>query len=152
MRMFSTAISAGGRVPQQHTCDGAGVSPPLQWADVPDGVQSFALLCDDPDAPSGVFTHWVLFNLSSGSRELPEGVPADAVLSIGARQGTNSFGEVGYGAACPPPGDREHRYIFTLYALDSDLTLAPGARKDQLLDAMRDHVLAEAQLVGKYSR
>jgi len=100
----------------------------------------------------GTFTHWVLFNVSSGSRELGEGVPADVVLPIGARQGTNSFGDVGYGGACPPPGDREHRYVFRLYALDSDLALEPGARKEQVLDAMQDHVLAEAQLTGKYKR
>jgi len=150
MRLSSAAFVEGGMLPPQFTCDGAGVSPPLSWDDVPDGTQGFALLCEDPDAPSGLFTHWLLYNLSAGSRELAEDIPKDAVLSIGARQGTNSFGDVGYGGACPPRGDRAHRYIFKLHALDTDLALAPGARREQLLDALRDHVLAEAQLTGTY--
>lgn len=152
MRLTSATFEEGGMLSLHYTCDGAGISPPLGWGDVPDGTQSFALLCEDPDAPSGVFIHWVLFNLPAGTRELGEGLPQQDVLSIGARQGTNSFGDVGYGGACPPPGDREHRYVFKLYALDSNLSLGPGARKEQLLDAMKDHVLAEAQLTGKYKR
>ena len=152
MRLSSAAFDEGGMLPPRFTCDGDGVSPPLAWVDVPDGTQGFALLCEDPDAPSGTFTHWLLYNLSAGSRELAEGVPKDAVLPTGARQGTNSFGDLGYGGACPPRADREHRYIFKLYALDTDLALAPGARREQLLHALRDHVLAEAQLIGKYKR
>jgi Raf kinase inhibitor-like YbhB/YbcL family protein len=152
MRLWSAAFDEGGTLPPRFTCDGDGVSPPLAWEDVPDGTLGFALLCEDPDAPSGLFTHWVLYNLPAGARELAEGVPKDAVLSIGARQGTNSFGAIGYGGACPPRGDREHRYIFKLYALDTSLGLEPGARREQLLDAVRDHVLAEAQVTGKYKR
>ncbi len=152
MKLSSTAFDEGGILPPRFTCDGEGVSPPLEWEDVPDGTQAFALICEDPDAPSGVFTHWLLYNVPAGSRELNEGLPHDAVLSIGARQGTNSFGKLGYGAACPPPGDNEHRYSFKLYALDASLSADPGARKDHLLDAMRNHVLAEAQLVAKYKR
>ena len=152
MKLSSAAFDEGGMLPPRFTCDGNGVSPPLAWADMPDGTAGFALLCEDPDAPSGTFTHWLLYNLSAGNRELAEGVPKDAVLPIGARQGTNSFGNLGYGGACPPRGDREHRYIFKLYALETDLALAPGARREQLLDAIRDRVLAEAQLTGKYKR
>ena len=152
MKLTSEGFKGDGILPSRFTCDGAGVSPPLQWQDVPDGTQAFALICEDPDAPRGVFTHWVLFNLRSGERELGEGVPKDAVLSTGARQGTNSFSNVGYGGVCPPPGDDEHRYFFKLFALDTELDLAPGARKDQLLDAMADHILAEAQLMGTYKR
>jgi Raf kinase inhibitor-like YbhB/YbcL family protein len=152
MRLSSTAFDEGGMLPPRFTCDGAGISPPLEWTDVPDGTQHFALICEDPDAPSGMFTHWLLYNLPARSRELEEGLPKDAVVSIGARQGTNSFGDVGYGGACPPPGDREHRYFFKLYALDTDLAVQPSASKEQLLDAMRDHVLAEAQLLAKYKR
>jgi len=152
MRLSSTAFDEGGMLPPRFTCDGPGVSPPLEWADVPDGTQGFALICEDPDAPSGVFTHWLIYDLSAGSRELDEGVAKDAVLAMGARQGTNSFGNVGYGGACPPPGDREHRYVFKLYALDTDLAVQPSARKDHLLAAMQNHVLAEAQLVAKYKR
>ena len=152
MKVSSTAFDEGGILPPRFTCDGKGVSPPLAWNDVPNGTQSFALICEDPDAPSGIFNHWLLYNLSAGSRELGEGMPNDEVLSIGARQGTNSFGDVGYGGACPPRGDREHRYVFKLYALDADLALEPGARREGLLDAIRDHVLAQTQLTGKYKR
>lgn len=152
MRLTSEGFKEGGMLPPRFTCDGAGVSPPLDWEDVPDGTQAFALICEDPDAPNGVFTHWVLFNLPPRNRELVEGVPKDAVLSIGARQGINSFGNMGYGGACPPPSDREHRYFFKLYALDADLALKPGAKKEELLDAMADHILAEAQLIGRYKR
>lgn len=152
MRLSSAAFAEGGMLPPRFTCDGDGVSPPLAWEDVPDGALGFALLCEDPDAPGGLFTHWVLYNLSAGFRELAEDVPKDAVLSSGARQGTNSFGDVGYGGACPPRGHGEHRYIFKLYALDNDLALSPGARREQLLDAIRGHILAEAQVTGKYKR
>jgi len=152
MRLSSTAFDEGGMLPPRFTCDGQGVSPPLNWKEVPDGTQGFALICEDPNAPSGVFTHWLLYNLTSGSRELGEGIPKDEVLSIGARQGTNSFGDVGYGGACPPQGDGEHRYIFKLHALDTDLAVEPGASREELLTAMRDHVLADTQLTGKYKR
>src|SRR5215212_10358059 len=152
MRLWSAAFDEGGTLPPRFTSHGDGVSPPLAWEDVPDGTLGFALLCEDPDAPSGLFTHWILYNLPSGSRELAEDIPKDAVLSPGARQGTNSFGEVGYGGACPPRGHGEHRYIFKLYALDADSALEPGARREQLLDALRNHVLAEAHLTGKYKR
>jgi Raf kinase inhibitor-like YbhB/YbcL family protein len=152
MKLSSTAFAEGAMLPPRFTCDGNGVSPPLEWKDIPDGTQAFALICEDPDAPTGVFTHWLLYNLPAGTRELGEGIPGDEVLSIGARQGRNSFGDVGYGGACPPKGDREHRYIFKLHALDTDLAVEPGASRDQLLTTMRDHVLADAQLMGKYKR
>jgi hypothetical protein len=149
MKLWSTAFDEGAMLPPHFTCDGDGVSPPLEWDDVPDGTQSFALICEDPDAPRGLFIHWLLYNLSAGSRELEEDIPGDEVLSNGARQGTNSFGDIGYGGACPPKGDREHRYIFKLHALDTDLAVGPGASREELLTAMRNHVLADTQLVGK---
>jgi len=152
MKVSSTAFEEGGMLPPRFTCDGEGISPPLEWAEVPDGTQSFALICEDPDAPGGNFTHWFLYNLSAGSRNLEEAAPNDEVLSIGARQGGNSFGDVGYGGACPPQGDGEHRYVFKLYALDADLALEPGAKKEQLLETIRNHVLAETQLTGRYKR
>jgi hypothetical protein len=152
MKLWSTAFDEGAMLPPHFTCDGDGVSPPLEWDDVPDGTQSFALVCEDPDAPRGLFIHWLLYNLSAGSRELEEDIPGDEVLSNGARQGTNSFGDIGYGGACPPKGDREHRYIFKLHALDTDLAVGPGASREELLTAMRNHVLADTQLVGKYKR
>ena len=106
---------------------------------------------DDPDAPGGVFTHWVIFNISSDSRELPEAVPTQAQLPSGALQGKNDFGRIGYGGPCPPSG-RPHRYLFTLYALDQPLGLKAGASKKQVLDDMRGHILAQGQLTGTYQR
>jgi Raf kinase inhibitor-like YbhB/YbcL family protein len=115
------------------------------------GTQTFALICEDPDAPRGTFTHWILFNLPAQSRELSEGVPREATLPNGARQGTADFGKVGYGGPAPPPG-KPHRYFFKLYALDRQLDLKPGATKAQVLAAMTGHILAEGQIMGKYAR
>lgn len=150
IRLTSTAFAEGGIIPRKYTCDGADVSPPLAWDNVPDGTKSFALICDDPDAPMGTWVHWVLFNLPADVRSLPEAVPPDKELSNGARQGTNDFRKIGYGGPCPPRGT--HRYYFKLYALDTTLDLPAGSSKAQLLKAMEGHVLAEGQLMGKYGR
>jgi Raf kinase inhibitor-like YbhB/YbcL family protein len=107
---------------------------------------------DDPDAPRGTFTHWVLFNLPADTKGLPENVPQQEKLDNGAQQGTNDFRKIGYGGACPPPGDEAHRYFFKFYALDTELTLNAGATKEQLLKAMEGHILTEGQLMGKYKR
>jgi Raf kinase inhibitor-like YbhB/YbcL family protein len=148
--LTSSAFDEGGAIPKKYTCDGADVSPPLSWAAPPGGTQSFALVSDDPDAPVGTWVHWVIFNLPAGLDGLPEGVPADAEPSLGGRQGKNDFGRLGYGGPCPPRGT--HRYYFKLYALDATLGLPAGATKAGLLEAMAGHVLAEAQLMGRYSR
>lgn len=150
IRVTSTAFTDGGTIPQKYTCDGADVSPPLAWDNVPEGTKSFALICDDPDAPMGTWVHWVLFNLPADTHNLPEAVPPDKELSNGARQGTNDFRKIGYGGPCPPSGT--HRYYFKLYALDTLLDLPAGVSKAQLLKAMEGHVLAEGQLMGRYSR
>lgn len=150
IRLTSTAFTEGGTIPKKYTCDGADVSPPLEWDNVPEGTKSFALICDDPDAPMGTWVHWVLFNLPADARSLPEAVPPDKELPSGARQGTNDFRKIGYGGPCPPGGT--HRYYFKLYALDTTLDLPAGCTKAQLLRAMEGHVLAEGQLMGKYSR
>jgi len=121
------------------------------WREPPASTRSFTLIMDDPDAPIGVFTHWVLFNLPADSRELPEAVPAQSQLSNGAFQGKNDFGKIGYGGPCPPPGS-PHRYRFTLYALEQPLDLKPGASKKQVLQAMQGHILAQGQLTGLYQR
>jgi len=149
--LSSTAFKEGDRIPVKYTCDGQDVSPLLEWGQPPPGTRAFALIVDDPDAPGGVFTHWVIFNIPSDSRQLPEAIPAQAQLPDGALQGKNDFGRIGYGGPCPPPG-RPHRYQFTLYALDQPLDLKAGVSKKQLLSAMQGHILAQGQLSGTYQR
>ena len=151
LTVSSSAFKEGDRIPAKYTCQGQDVSPPLAWGEPPAGTQSFALIVDDPDAPGGVFTHWVLFNIPPDSRNLPEAVPTQAELASGALQGKTDFGRTGYSGPCPPPG-RPHRYQFTLYALDQPLGLEGGASKKQLLSAMEGHILAQGQLTGTYQR
>ena len=151
MDLKSPAFQNGAEIPQKHTCDGADLSPPLRWENAPSNAQSFALIADDPDAPVGTWLHWVIYDLPAGSKELPEGTAASETLSGGAKQGVNDFRRVGYGGPCPPPGPA-HRYFFKLYALDAETRLKPRATKQQLLDAMKGHMLAEAQLIGRYKR
>jgi hypothetical protein len=148
---LSSVFQEGERIPAKYTCEGEDISPPLTWGEVPAGTKSFALIVDDPDAPGGVFTHWVLFNLPATSRELPEAVPTQPQLPNGALQGKNDFGKIGYGGPCPPPGS-PHRYRFNLYALDQPLELKAGATKKQVLEAIQGHILAQAQLTGIYQR
>lgn len=151
LSVSSPAFQEGDRIPSKYTCQGQDISPALAWSEPPAGTQSFALVMDDPDAPGGVFTHWVIFNISSDSRELSEAVLAQAELPTGALQGKSDFGRIGYGGPCPPPG-RPHRYRFTLYALGQALGLKAGASKKQVLDAMQGHILAQGQLTGTYQR
>jgi len=151
IELSSSAFEEGESIPRKYTGDGTDVSPPLTWSEPPAGTQSLALVCDDPDAPRGTWVHWVLFNLPSDLRELPEHVPPDAVLKNQARQGRNDFGKIGYGGPAPPRG-KPHRYFFKLYALDVVLPLTAGASRSQLLGAMEGHILAEGQLMGKYQR
>jgi Raf kinase inhibitor-like YbhB/YbcL family protein len=150
IKITSSAFEEGGMIPAKYTCDGEDISPPLKWDTVPDGTKSIALISDDPDAPMGTWVHWVLFNLPADAKELAENIPPDRTLPNGAKQGTSDFGKVGYGGPCPPSGT--HRYFFKIYALDTQLDLAAGARKRDLLRAMEGHILAEGQLIGKYKR
>lgn len=150
IKLTSTAFQEGGMIPKQYTGDGADVSPPLAWSSVPEGTRSFALICDDPDAPMGTWDHWVLYNLPADIRELPENVPAKETLENGAKQGINGSGRIGYQGPAPPSGT--HRYFFKLYALDTQLDLTSRVTKKQLLKAMEGHILAEGQLMGRYKR
>jgi Raf kinase inhibitor-like YbhB/YbcL family protein len=150
IKITSSAFEEGGLIPAKYTCDGADVSPPLQWDAVPEGTKSVALICDDPDAPMGTWVHWVLFNLPSDAKELAENIPAEETLPNGAKQGVNDFGRIGYGGPCPPGGT--HRYFFKIYALDTEVGLEAGADKRQLLKAMEGHILEQGQLVGKYKK
>lgn len=148
--LTSPAFATGGTIPRKYTCDGEDASPPLAWSGAPDGTRSLTLIMDDPDAPGGTWVHWVLFGLRADVPVLPEGVPTTPTLEGGLRQGKNSWGRVGYGGPCPPRG--VHRYFFKLHALDTALDLAPGATKEQALAAIRGHILAEAELMGRYGR
>ena len=145
--------SFSGTIPDRFaSCDGqTGNSPALAWSAPPASTRSFALLVTDPDAPMGPFTHWTLWNVPPQTRSLPGSVPAEPQLPSGARQGRNDFGHIGYGGPCPP-GHAAHRYVFELYAVDTKLTLSPGASKKNLLDALRGHVLAAGRLIGRYAR
>jgi Raf kinase inhibitor-like YbhB/YbcL family protein len=149
--LSSTAFREGEGIPAKYTCEGQDISPPLEWGELPPGTRAFALIMDDPDAPMGVFTHWVIFNIASDSHQLVEAIPTQDQLPGGALQGKNDFGRTGYGGPCPPPG-RPHRYQFTLYAMDHPLDLKAGVSKEQLLSAMQGHVLAQGQLTGTYQR
>ncbi len=149
-RLTSSAFQQGDPIPTIHSCDGEDTSPRLTWTNPPAGVQSFALIFDDPDAPGGTWVHWVLFNLPAETRSLPADVPPDPELASGGVHGSNSWNSIGYGGPCPPGG--EHRYFFKLYALDSVLDVEVSATKEQLLEAMEDHIVAEAELMGTYSR
>ncbi len=151
LALSSPTFKDGGKIPTRYTGDGQDVSPALTWGEPPAGTQSLALIMDDPDAPLGVFTHWVIFNIPSDSRQLAEAIPAQAQLPGGALQGKNDFGKTGYGGPYPPPG-RPHRYQFTLYALDKLLGLNTDASKKQILDAMPGHTLARGKLTGTYPR
>jgi Raf kinase inhibitor-like YbhB/YbcL family protein len=151
IELKSTAFAEGADIPPLYTDDGKDISPSLQWAEPPPQTKSFALICDDPDAPRGTWVHWVLFNLPADQRRLEEAMPAKETLTGGAKQGKNDFGKIGYGGPAPPAG-KPHRYFFKLYVLDTMLDLAPGATKEQVLAAMKGHILAEGQLMGRFQR
>ena len=150
MEIKSSAFENNKMIPKQYTCDGKNISPQLLWSDVPEGTKSIALISDDPDAPMGTWVHWVIYNIPGDVNELAENISPDKTLSNGAKQGTNDFKKIGYGGPCPPSGT--HRYFFKLYALDTKLNLDSGATKKQLLQAMEGHILAQAELMGKYKR
>jgi hypothetical protein len=150
IEVTSTAFEEGGMIPRKHTCDGEDISPALAWTGIPEGTKSIALICDDPDAPMGTWVHWVLFNLPPDTRGLPENVPSDSTLKRGGQHGRNDFRKTGYGGPCPPGGT--HRYYFKVYALETMVGLTPGATKKDLEKAMEGHILAEGQLMGKYTR
>lgn len=151
LTLASPAFKEGETIPKEFSCEGSDKSPHLQWSDVPEGTQSFALIMDDPDAPVGTWDHWVLFDIPANKMELPAEIASDAEFGDGSRSGLNSWKKTGYGGPCPPPGG-PHRYFFKLYALDKKLELPAGSTKSQVEAAMKGHILTEATLMGKYSR
>jgi Raf kinase inhibitor-like YbhB/YbcL family protein len=150
MIIKSPVFTEGAKIPTKYTCDGPDVSPPLRWSGQPDETMSFAIVCDDPDAPVGTWVHWVYYDIPATFTELPEKIAQSKNPGIGGAQGVNDFKRLGYGGPCPPEGT--HRYYFKLYALDREMGLAPGATKKQLLAAMQGRILAEAQIMGRYGR
>jgi hypothetical protein len=144
MKITSSAFQQGGNIPSKFSCDGPNTNPPLQISDVPSGAKTLVLIVDDPDAPSGLFSHWVVWNISPQISTIAEGSAPKGV------HGTNDFGKSGYGGPCPPSGT--HRYYFKIFALDRDLDLPSGAKRSQLDAAMKGHVVAQGELVGRYSR
>jgi Raf kinase inhibitor-like YbhB/YbcL family protein len=149
--IVSAAFKEGAFIPARFSCQGDNISPALQWRNPPAGTRSFALIVDDPDAPAGTWTHWVVFNLPAQIRVMDEDAPKQDELPDGGLQGLTSFGRVGYGGPCPPPGEA-HRYFFTLYALDAMLNLQSGASRPTVLAAIKGHILAEAKLMGRFKR
>ena len=149
MKLESSAIRPGQPIPAIHTCDGEDISPDLAWREIPEDTRSFALIMDDPDAPRGIWVHWVLFNLPADAVELAPGVPKVPELPSGARQGLNDSGDIGYSGPCPPPGP-PHRYYFHLYALDAEPAAPGGITRRELLDLIDTHIIEQARLVGTY--
>ena len=147
IELTSSAFQAGEPIPRTYTCSGDGTSPPLAWADVPDGTKSLALLVDDPDAPGGTFTHWAVYGIPPATRRFAPGKPPP-----GAQQGENSFGDARYGGPCPPKGDQAHRYVFTLYALRAPLNLEAGAKPDDVRAAITKQAIARGELIGTFKR
>jgi Raf kinase inhibitor-like YbhB/YbcL family protein len=145
LQVSSPAFSNGSEIPRKYTCDGQNAAPPIDWSGVPERARSMAVICDDPDAPSGTFTHWVLYDIPASSRGLPEHPKTGT-------SGVNSFGKIGFGGPCPPKSDHAHHYHFHVYALDIDSIGREGLSKEDALNAMRGHILAEGEVVGTYKR
>jgi Raf kinase inhibitor-like YbhB/YbcL family protein len=151
IQLASAAFAYGRPIPVKYTGDGPDISPPLAWTNAPAGTKSFTLIADDPDAPAGTWTHWVIYDLPPGTAALAEDTPKLDFLPNGAKQGLNDFKRTGYNGPAPPPG-KPHRYFFKLYALDAVLDLKSGATTADLLKAMAGHVLGEGRLMGTFQR
>lgn len=148
-KLMSSAFPEGGTIPKLHTCDGADLSPALEWSGSPANAKSFALIMDDPDAPAGTWNHWLLWDIPASTHSLAQGFKPGQT----GESGTNDFGKPGYGGPCPPKGHGPHRYFFKLYALDTEsLDLRAGAKRADLDRALRNHTVAEAQYMGRYER
>ena len=149
LKLTSTAFEDGKPIPYLYTCEGDDMSPPLQWSGAPVTTRTYAMVCEDPDAPRGTWIHWVLYNISGDAVELTKAVPTLPQLPSGARHGRNTAGDMAYAGPCPPPG-KPHRYFFRLYALDISLNLPPGATKAELEQAMAQHIVAQGTFMGTY--
>jgi Raf kinase inhibitor-like YbhB/YbcL family protein len=147
----SEAFKENGTIPDEYTCEGENISPPLSWQGLPAGTRSIALITDDPDAPGRTFVHWVIYNIPGSTQKLAKGIPRKEKLADGSLQGMTDFGKAGYGGPCPPPG-KPHRYFFKIYAIDKILDLPSNASKGEVEAAMKGHIIAKGELIGKYAR
>ena len=148
-KLMTGAFAEGATIPRLHTCEGADISPALEWSGEPGETRSFALIMDDPDAPRGTWNHWLLYDIPASVHSLAQGVQADAA----GMSGTNDFGKPGYGGPCPPPGHGPHRYFFRLYAVGApSLGLKRGAKRAEIDKALHGKIIAEAQCMGRYER
>lgn len=149
--LTSSALPPGGEIQKQYTCDGSDISPPLSWSNVPKGTQSYALVIEDPDAPTGTFRHWAAYNIPTTTTNLPAGFRAGA--SAPFAQAKNDFGKIGYSGPCPPPGGGRHRYVFTLMALSvPSLAVAPSPDAEAVISAALPYMVGRADLVSGYQR
>jgi Raf kinase inhibitor-like YbhB/YbcL family protein len=151
LELFSPAFQPNSMIPSQYTCDGSDISPPLQWKNIPAGTKSFALIMDDPDAPVGLWVHWVLYNIPVEVTSLPENLPKTETIKVNQytlTQGKNSWPKIGYGGPCPP--DREHRYFFKLYALKEKTNFPVGLTAKQLEEKIQPLIIEKAELMGRY--
>ncbi len=149
MELHSNSFKAGAKIPSKFTCEGDDTSPHLSWFDAPKRTRSFAVIVEDPDAPKGIYTHWVAYNIPPDKVELKEGAgnnPEDHI------QGRNDFGQLHYGGPCPPPGHGDHRYFFHIFALDKLLDVPAGASKEEVEKAMKNHIIDHAQIMGRFGR
>ncbi len=152
MKVESQAFREGEVIPIKYTCEGEDLSPPISWSEVPAGTKSFVLIMDDPDAPIGTFTHWIVYDIPPDIRSLREGIPKSEKTGI-FKQGLNDFGFTGYGGPCPPKGHGYHRYFFKVFALDlNTLDLPASANRRQVEERMKGHVIGEGYLMGRYKR
>jgi len=146
LNIYCEAFSYGGQIPKKYTCDGENVPPPITWGNVPQGIKSFVIIMYDPDAPGGTFIHWILFNIPPTVTSISE----ENADKVGVK-GRNDFGRLGYGGPCPPPGST-HRYFIIVFALDTQLNLKEGVKLSAVLEAMKGHVIAYGEYMGKYRR
>ncbi len=151
LSVTTDAFAPGGKIPPEYTCSGKNESPALAWSGLPEGTRSIAVICNDPDASSGTFIHWILYNIPAGAAGLKRGIAPKPVLENGSHHGMNSYGKLEYSGPCPPHGT-QHRYLFKVYALDIPLALRSPASAKVVENAMKGHILAEGEVMGMFGR
>lgn len=150
IKFSSPEVTPMQEIPVDFTCDGAEISPPLIWSEVPEGSETLVVICHDPDMVHGEWVHWICYDIPAECDGLPEGIPKTDSIPLGGKQGLNDFLKVGYGGPCPPSG--KHTYIFRLYAIDCHLGLGPGKSREEVQGAMQHHILASAEFAACYTR